>query len=268
MPYLLEKLLAVTNRLERKVHGFIGLLFNLLFFNFPIRNNSLNKTDDCMFVNSCSCFFHFVPFDFFSSESQLLGSILIIWVRIRIDVCIYFYWFLLLWSQSQVQTTLFFIWNTKQSFPPSLYFCATDVPCVDREDYYPYLLPLFIFQQSSIVTFLSWNYPIQIVTKIILFLYYSYHSYRDDWDSENLRACAYEAVNMIVTNSAEDMKAVVVQLLSEALNRWGKEYQKLSSISHLHRLVLYIYLSRKLTCYETYVEHYPEHTFTQRWRFW
>ena len=44
-------------------------------------------------------------------------------------------------------------------------------------------------------------------------------SFRDDWDSENLRACAYEAVNMIVTNSAEDMKAVVLQLLSEALNR-------------------------------------------------
>jgi importin subunit beta-1 len=42
---------------------------------------------------------------------------------------------------------------------------------------------------------------------------------REDWDCENLRASAYEAVNMLVTNSAEDMRAVVVQLLTEALNR-------------------------------------------------
>jgi hypothetical protein len=36
---------------------------------------------------------------------------------------------------------------------------------------------------------------------------------------ENLRASAYEAVNMMVTNCAMDMRPVVLQLLSEALNR-------------------------------------------------
>ena len=44
--------------------------------------------------------------------------------------------------------------------------------------------------------------------------------YREDWDSENLRRDAYEAVNMIVTNSAKDMQPVVVHVLSEALNRY------------------------------------------------
>jgi importin subunit beta-1 len=42
---------------------------------------------------------------------------------------------------------------------------------------------------------------------------------REDWDSENLRASAYEAVNMIVTNCGVDMRSVVAHLLSEALNR-------------------------------------------------
>lgn len=42
---------------------------------------------------------------------------------------------------------------------------------------------------------------------------------REDWESENLRGDAYEAVNMIVSNSALDMRSVVVHVLSEALNR-------------------------------------------------
>lgn len=47
---------------------------------------------------------------------------------------------------------------------------------------------------------------------------------REDWESDNLRATAYEAANMLVTNSAEDMKAVVVQVLSESLNRLEKTF--------------------------------------------
>ena len=43
---------------------------------------------------------------------------------------------------------------------------------------------------------------------------------REDWESENLRGDAYEAVNMIVSNSALDMRSVVVHVLSEALNRY------------------------------------------------
>lgn len=35
-----------------------------------------------------------------------------------------------------------------------------------------------------------------------------------------MRRDAYEAVNMIVTNSAKDMQPVVVHVLSEALNRY------------------------------------------------
>ena len=45
------------------------------------------------------------------------------------------------------------------------------------------------------------------------------HCDREDWESENLRGDAYEAVNMIVSNSALDMRSVVVHVLSEALNR-------------------------------------------------
>ena len=49
----------------------------------------------------------------------------------------------------------------------------------------------------------------------------SLHRDREDWESENLRGDAYEAVNMIVSNSALDMRSVVVHVLSEALNRYS-----------------------------------------------
>eukprot|EP00600_Ochromonadales_sp_CCMP1393_P003552 CAMPEP_0174993058 /NCGR_PEP_ID=MMETSP0004_2-20121128/22863_1 /TAXON_ID=420556 /ORGANISM="Ochromonas sp., Strain CCMP1393" /LENGTH=851 /DNA_ID=CAMNT_0016247129 /DNA_START=21 /DNA_END=2576 /DNA_ORIENTATION=+ len=42
---------------------------------------------------------------------------------------------------------------------------------------------------------------------------------REDGDVENIRSTAYEAVNMMVANSAMDMQPIVVQLLTEALNR-------------------------------------------------
>ena len=42
---------------------------------------------------------------------------------------------------------------------------------------------------------------------------------RPDWDEENLRVSAYEAVNMIVHNSALDMIPVVIQVMNEALTR-------------------------------------------------
>ena len=42
---------------------------------------------------------------------------------------------------------------------------------------------------------------------------------RPDWDEENLRVSAYEAVNMIVHNSALDMRTMVAQVLSEGLTR-------------------------------------------------
>lgn len=42
---------------------------------------------------------------------------------------------------------------------------------------------------------------------------------RKDWDEENLRVSAYEAVNMLVHNSAIDMIPVVIQVLTEALTR-------------------------------------------------
>lgn len=42
---------------------------------------------------------------------------------------------------------------------------------------------------------------------------------RPDWEKSNLRQSAYEAVNVMVTNSANDMNAIVVQVLNEALTR-------------------------------------------------
>lgn len=42
---------------------------------------------------------------------------------------------------------------------------------------------------------------------------------RADWEEENIRAAAYEAVNMMVANSAFDRRSVVSSLLAEALNR-------------------------------------------------
>lgn len=53
----------------------------------------------------------------------------------------------------------------------------------------------------------------QMLTKLLAI------TVREDWDSDNIRATAYEAVNMMVANSAMDMQPIVVQLLSEALNR-------------------------------------------------
>lgn len=42
---------------------------------------------------------------------------------------------------------------------------------------------------------------------------------RDDWDSDNLRAGAYEAANSLVANSALDMRQTVIQVAHESLNR-------------------------------------------------
>lgn len=42
---------------------------------------------------------------------------------------------------------------------------------------------------------------------------------RDDWDTNNLRSSAYEAVNMLVESSAKDMEATIRMLYEEALNR-------------------------------------------------
>ena len=42
---------------------------------------------------------------------------------------------------------------------------------------------------------------------------------REDCEEENMRVSAYEATNMMVANSAEDMRPVVRQLLAEGLNR-------------------------------------------------
>ncbi|RYG64906.1 hypothetical protein EON64_13025 [archaeon] len=42
---------------------------------------------------------------------------------------------------------------------------------------------------------------------------------KSDWETENVRSAAYEAMNMMVENSALDMKHIVSQLLLEALNR-------------------------------------------------
>eukprot|EP00604_Paraphysomonas_vestita_P001781 CAMPEP_0174823068 /NCGR_PEP_ID=MMETSP1107-20130205/21138_1 /TAXON_ID=36770 /ORGANISM="Paraphysomonas vestita, Strain GFlagA" /LENGTH=635 /DNA_ID=CAMNT_0016044165 /DNA_START=668 /DNA_END=2575 /DNA_ORIENTATION=+ len=42
---------------------------------------------------------------------------------------------------------------------------------------------------------------------------------RDDWDTNNLRSSAYEAINMLVESSAKDMEPTVRLLYEEALNR-------------------------------------------------
>lgn len=42
---------------------------------------------------------------------------------------------------------------------------------------------------------------------------------RGDVDSDNVRSQAFEAINMMVANSAKDMNQIVLQLLTEALNR-------------------------------------------------
>lgn len=53
----------------------------------------------------------------------------------------------------------------------------------------------------------------QILHKLLLI------TNREDWDTNNLRTSAYEAVNMLITNSAADMLPVVFMMLGEALNR-------------------------------------------------
>lgn len=47
---------------------------------------------------------------------------------------------------------------------------------------------------------------------------------REDWESENIRSTAYEAINMMVANCAMDMHPVVTQLLAEALNRLEQSF--------------------------------------------
>ena len=42
---------------------------------------------------------------------------------------------------------------------------------------------------------------------------------REDWESDNIRSTAYEAINMMVANSALDMQPTVLQLFVEAMNR-------------------------------------------------
>jgi hypothetical protein len=50
-------------------------------------------------------------------------------------------------------------------------------------------------------------------------------STRQDCDEDNVRAAAYEAVNMMVSNSARDVRHVVNELLKEALNRLEVTFQ-------------------------------------------
>ena len=47
---------------------------------------------------------------------------------------------------------------------------------------------------------------------------------REDWDENNLRSTAYEAVNKMVENSAEDMLQVVGQVLDESCTRLEKTF--------------------------------------------
>lgn len=54
---------------------------------------------------------------------------------------------------------------------------------------------------------------------------------RNDWDNENLRTTAYEAMNMMVENCAMDMQPVVGQLLLESLNRLEATFSPQFSLS-------------------------------------
>lgn len=67
---------------------------------------------------------------------------------------------------------------------------------------------------------------------------------REDWDTNNLRSTAYEAVNMMVTNSAMDMQPVVIHVLGEALNRLEANFnqqceqqERMNLQSHLCSLI-------------------------------
>jgi len=57
------------------------------------------------------------------------------------------------------------------------------------------------------------NFMPQMMTKLLTV------TNREDWETDNLRATAYEAANMMVVNSALDMKGVVLQVLGETLSR-------------------------------------------------
>ena len=58
----------------------------------------------------------------------------------------------------------------------------------------------------------------QMLTKLLAI------TVRPDWEEENIRSTAYEAINMMVANSAMDMKPIVVQLLNEALGRLEQSF--------------------------------------------
>ena len=47
---------------------------------------------------------------------------------------------------------------------------------------------------------------------------------REDSDGDNVRSSAYEAINMMVVNSAKDMQPIVLQLFSEVLNRLEQSF--------------------------------------------
>lgn len=59
---------------------------------------------------------------------------------------------------------------------------------------------------------------------------------REDWDENNLRSIAYEAVNKMVENCAIDMLPIVDQVLKEAINRLEKTFT--SSLEHQERMNL------------------------------
>jgi len=47
---------------------------------------------------------------------------------------------------------------------------------------------------------------------------------REDWDCNNLRSSAFEAINMLVQNSAADMAPTVLSMLNEALSRLERTF--------------------------------------------
>lgn len=57
---------------------------------------------------------------------------------------------------------------------------------------------------------------------------------REDWDAHNLRSSAYEAINMLVESSAQDMQTTVVMVYEEALNRLEQTF--LTHTDHQERM--------------------------------
>ena len=47
---------------------------------------------------------------------------------------------------------------------------------------------------------------------------------RSDWEENSIRSAAYEALNVMVANSAKDMLTIVKQLMLEALSRLEKTF--------------------------------------------